>query len=50
MRLLPLSDLEAIFDILLEEEYLATYFFTPPAWEEEFHGMADGSGISDKRL
>jgi len=50
MRLLPLSSLGYIFDILLEDEYLATYFFTPENWEREFHGMADGSGISNKRI
>jgi len=32
---------------LLYDEYLATYFYTPDAWEEEFEGMADGSGISN---
>jgi len=42
--------MEAAIYALLADEYLATYFYTPPAWEEEFEGMADGSGISNKQI
>jgi len=42
--------IEEVADMLLESEYLATYYFTPATWEEEFAGMADGSGISNKRI
>jgi len=42
--------MEAAIEAILADEYLATYFYTPPAWEEEFQGMADGSNISNKTI
>jgi len=42
--------IEGVMEMILNSEYLATYYYTNPNWEDEFNGMTDGSGIENKRI
>jgi len=50
VKLLPESAIEEVMEMILESEYLSTYYYTSPTWEDEFNGMADGSGIANNRI
>jgi len=50
VKLLPESAIEGVMEMILESEYFATYYYTNPTWEDEFNGMADGSGIANNRI
>jgi hypothetical protein len=46
----PVWVIKLLCDLAMNLELAATFHYTPPRWEQEFAGMAVGSGISDIRI